>query len=362
MSRDPLATGMLPGGLILGSARCGSTLISEILRLYPQILSISELFSTVGPNAFRSSQMSGKRFWHYMSQPSAALSKVGNPGVAPQEFLYGKVENPTHDPWFCPPILAITLPHLSRTPDALFDELAVRVPSWQRQSMADHYRALFSILANKCGSRRIWVERSGGSLVAAGTLLHMFPEARPVLLLRNGVDTALSMRDYPATRLAIWMWRHLRPLGMDLLDPHHHYGKGRIWPLFARLGNVFRLQRIIEKRPSLEDCGAFWSSITKAGLQALNGHQPLVLSYDLLCDQPHQEIARLGHFLLGDAPDSWLAQAASLPQKRPSRQQSLTPQEQAIIRQACEPGEQAIQNWLAGRGLSNRAKDRGAFK
>ncbi|OKH90207.1 hypothetical protein LF95_10095 [Thalassospira sp. TSL5-1] len=348
----------MPGGLILGSARCGSTLISEILRLHPEILSISELFSTVGPNAFRSSNMSGRRFWRYMAQPSAALSQVGNPGVAPQEFLYGKVENPAHDPWLCPPILAITLPHLCDNPDGLFDQLSMTVPGWQRQSMASHYRALFSTLADHCGTRRMWVERSGGSLVAAGTLLHMFPEARPVLLLRNGADTALSMRDYPATRLAIWMWRHLRPLGIDLLDPHHHYGKGGMWPLVARLGSVFKMQRIIQKRPSLKDCGAFWSAITRAGLRALNGHDPMVLSYDLLCDQPHREIARLGDFLLGDAPENWLDQAARLPQKRPSRLQSLTLQEQSIIRDACAPGEHAIQVFLTAQQSSGHAINR----
>lgn len=342
----------LTGGFILGSARCGSTLVSDILRLHPAILSLSELFSTVGPNAFRPDQLTGETFWRNLSKPSRALSQIGNPDSAPNEFLYGRVKAPAHDPWFCPPILAITLPHLSQSPDALFAQLASEVPQWNRKDVGDQYRALFQSLANSQGGKQIWVERSGGSLVAAKTLLDMFPEARPVLLLRNGPDTVLSMRDYPATRVAIWMWRHLRPFGIDLLDPQTHYGRGALWPVIERFGGVFGLRSILAKRPSLTDSAAFWSAMMETGLRTLMGRDLMVLSYEELCAAPRQEITHLGQYLLGDAPEAWVAAASQLPEQRPSKIATLTTKEREALYAGCARGELAIREFQSRRASS----------
>ena len=77
------------------------------------------------------------------------------------------------------------------------------------------------------------------------------------------VDQTLARlySDYPATRVAIWMWRHLRPFGIDLLDPQTHYGRGALWPMIERFGSVFGLRSILAKRPSLTDSAAFWSAM-----------------------------------------------------------------------------------------------------
>ena len=335
------------GGLILGSARCGSTLLSRILRLHPDILSLSELFSTAGPHAFRPRRLTGARFWAHLATPSRAFSEIANPAAAPREFLYGRVRDPRHDPDLCPPILAITLPHLSADPDAVFDALAARAGRWGERDLGDHYRALFAGLAREVGGRRVWVERSGGSLVAAGTLRAMFPEARPVLLLRDGADTALSMRDYPATRAAIWMWRHLRRVGVDLLGPAGHYGRGAIWPLVAAIGGRAGLRRIVAIRPSLADCGAFWSAVTAGGLRGLEGCDPLVIRHEAMCRAPRPQIERLGAYLAGSAPEAWLAAAERLPQIRPSRLDALDTSDREALARACAPGEDALRRWIA---------------
>ena len=332
----------MDGGLILGSARCGSTLVSRILRSHPDILSLSELFSTAGPWAFRPDRLEGARFWSHLAKPSRALSQVGNPSVAPAEFLYGGVGQPEHDAYFCPPILAITLPHLSNDADALFRDLEMTVGQRGEMNLGDHYRAMFADLSERVGGRRVWVERSGGSLAAAGTLRRMFPEARPVLLLRNGPEAALSMRDYPATRLAIWMWKRLRRFGIDLLHPQHHYGRGAIWPTISAIGGHFGVSRILEYRPSLHDTGAFWSAVTKSGLTGLEGATPLVLRYEDLCLSPRKEIERLGQFLAGSAPESWLDRAETFPRTPTQRIATLTRRECRELQEACAPGEQAL--------------------
>lgn len=334
--------GLMQGGLILGSARCGSTLVSRILCEHPDILSISELFASVGHNAFRPARLSGRRFWSHLARPSRAMSQVANPDAAPSEFLYGRAASPAYDPWHCPPILAVTLPHLTQDADALFDTLRQDIASRESASLADQYRGLFRAMARHLGPRRVWVERSGGSLVAAGTLCEMFREARTVLLLRNGPETALSMRDYPATRLAIWCWRWCGTLGIDLLDPRRHFGRGAFWSAVVAIGNCFGVRSIIARQPSLRDSGAFWSAVTTTGLKGLEAARPMILRYEDLCADPTPQIRKLGLHLTGSAPDEWLSRVARLPQHRQSRLASLSAAELDELRAACAPGEKAI--------------------
>lgn len=336
------------GALILGSARCGSTLVSRILNLHPAVLSVSELFASVGANAFRPACLDGARFWSHLSRPSRAMSQVANPAAAPTEFLYGDVAQPAHDPWHCPPILAVTLPHLTRDPDAMFQQLQARFRDAPRASMASHYRALFQAMAQPAGGREIWVERSGGSLLASGVLRAMFPEAALVLLTRSGAETALSMRDYPAARLAIWCWHWLAPFGVDLLHPTRHFGRGGLWPWVAAWGGAGAVRRMIARRPSLALAGAFWSALTIRGLQGLRGTRPMVLPYRDLCHDPAPWIAALAAYLGCDAPADWLQRAARLPQARPDPLARLTVQDRDELTRACAPGEAALADFLAG--------------
>ncbi|AGT08279.1 hypothetical protein [Paracoccus aminophilus] len=341
----------MQGAFILGSARCGSTLVSEILRSHPAILSLSEVFSMAGPAAFPAGRISAGRFWRGLARPTRLGSTIGNPKVAPQEFLYGRQPNPQHDPFFCPPILAIALPHLSTDPDALFDRLAETALAAPRQTAPDHYRNLFETLAHMQG-KRLWVERSGGSLAATATLAAAFPDSRHVFLTRSGVETTLSMADYPATRMAVWMWKRLAPLGLDLLDPQSHYGRGRIWRLLQPLCGLAPLGRILAQKPDLCDVAGFWSAMTLRALPALRAlpktdfHH---LSYEALIAEPGPQVAALGQFLAGEAPLDWLTTATALPKSRPPRSATLDPALRNRLRDACAPAESAIAEFLATR-------------
>ncbi|WP_273692003.1 sulfotransferase [Ketogulonicigenium vulgare] len=329
---------------ILGSARCGSTLVSRMLALHPQVLSLSEVFATAGPAAFPHGQISGARFWRGLSTPTRVGSMVGNPRVAPQEFLY---QGGAYDPYNCPPLLQITLPQLTDDPDALFQRLGRDVPRYPRADIGTHYTRLFGDLARGF-DRTAWVERSGGSLLAAGTLRAMFPQARFVLLARDGVDTVLSMAGYPATRLAVFMWRRLQHLGLDLMHPSGHYGRGRIWPLVQAMGGAFPLQRILDTPPDPVDVAAFWSQMMVRGtsaVQDLPQDRVMVLRYEALLDAPDGPLAQLGTFIAGDAPAGWRAEAAHLIRRGGSKRVALAPETLAKIKAACADGEAALANF-----------------
>ena len=335
------AASEMSGGLLLGSARCGSTLVSRMLRRHPAILSLSECFAMIGPRAFRPARCDGARFWQALSQPLPGMSRIGNPDTAPDEFLYHLTPDPRHDPWRCPPLLAITLPHLSDDPDAAFEAMQGAIAPRPEAPLADHYLALFRALALRQGNApKVWAERSGGSLAAAGTLGAMFPQARRIVLLRAGPDTALSLRDYAPGRLAIWLWK--RGFGLlDPISPQQHLGRGWVWPWLARMGGGLPLGLILRHRPSLADCGGFWSEMMRRG-EAVLADQPIAaLRHEDLLADPRKGAHDLGVAVAGSAPDGWLDEVAAMPQRRPSRLSALPAAERDALAAACAPGEAA---------------------
>lgn len=348
----------MAGALLLGPARCGSTMVSQMLRRHPDILSLSELFAMTGPRAFRPARCGGARFWRALTQPLAGMSRIGNPDTAPDEFLYHLTPDPRHDPWRCPPLLAITLPHLDPDPDDAFEALRDQIAARPTAALTDHYLALFRALAARQAAQqghapKVWAERSGGSLAASGTLTGMFPQARRIVLLRAGADTALSLRDYGPGRLAIWLWKYA-PALLDPISPRHHLGRGAIWPVLARFGGGLPLAAILRHRPSLRDCGRFWSDLICRGEAALAGQPITTLRHEDLVANPAQGARDLGMAVAGSAPPAWLAEVVAIPQRRPSRLATLTKDERATLIAACAAGE------AAARRMEARGRDAAA--
>lgn len=295
----------------------------------------------IGPRAFRPAICDGPTFWRALSQPLAGMSRIGNPDTAPDEFLYHLTANPRHDPWNCPPLLAITLPHLEEDPDAAFDDLRHQITARPHAKLADHYLFLFKTLAERRAQRpTVWAERSGGSLIAAETLAQMFPRAKLIVLLRSGAETALSLRDYAPGRMAIWLWKY----GLGLIDPispTRHLGRGAIWPVLARMDRALPLDRILNRQPSLTDCGRFWSALMQRGEVALQNHAITALRHADLVSDPVAATQTLGMAVAGSAPDAWVEQASKLPQRRRSRLLTLSERDHDCLAEACAPGEEA---------------------
>ncbi len=329
------------GALILGPARCGSTMISRMLVTHPEVLSLSELFAMIGPRAFRPARCDGRQFWRALTLPLPGMCRIGNPDTAPDEFLYHLVPDRKHDPWNCPPLLAITLPHLFADPDRALEDLRPLIAPRPFGPLSDHYLALFRALADLDGRRpAVWAERSGGSLAAAATLVSMFPGARRIVMLRNGPETAMSLRDYAPARLAIWLWR--QGIGIvDPISPQAHLGRGAIWPLLARLDRLFPLAVILNRRPSLRDCGRFWSALMVRGERSLAPHRISTLRYEDILADPERGARDLGRMVAGSAPEAWCQRATAIPGRRPSRLASLARDEHKILRDACAEGEAA---------------------
>jgi hypothetical protein len=71
---------------IVGTGRCGSTLLSRMLRMNPHVLDISEFYSGLDWNRrFQRGVMSGREFWNLISTPHPFISMVLERGYRPPE-------------------------------------------------------------------------------------------------------------------------------------------------------------------------------------------------------------------------------------------------------------------------------------
>ena len=336
-----MAAGMLAPVLVLSTGRCGSTMVSDILSRHPGILSVSEFFSFVGPRAFVGRRLSGERIWRLYSRPGRPIRRLRHFGI-PSELLYPLDDSAARFSLDdLPPILAITLPHLTAEYHDLYDECGRVVRAQPRQAPAEHHRRFFEWLAGRF-RRRVWVERSGGSLLWGSRLLGAFPDARVIHVYRDGRDTALSMSRHPPFRVMLAIRNQLKPLG---LDPMGWVGSasGRVVALLDELaGMLVRPERLRLDRVSLADFAWFWNQMIEMG-DDLFGHFPshrlLNVAFEDVQASPESEIRRIVRFISPElVDDAWLQTVSSIPRKTTSRFPRLGADERAAVTEACRPG------------------------
>lgn len=343
--------------IVVGTGRCGSTLLSQMLRAHPEILSISELFSFVTdlggliPQAFGRAPVTGAEFWAVMAGCYPRMNLLLRHGLRMAEVLY-PFETGRHDPTSVPAVLLTTLPHLSDDPDALFDELGAMLSARPQATMADHYRAMFAALMRRF-DRKLWVERSGGTLRIVHRLIEAFPEARFVHLVRDGRNTAISMSRHIGFRMALIGYSLLELLGVDPFDSDDRSEADDLPDdLAALLPENFSAAafRDYDIAPSL--CGHYWSGEIREGLAvlaALPAERCLTLRYEDLLENPAAVIARLGSFIGFAAPDrGWVELAAAMVGRGRSSWRELAAGDRLELTRACAPGFAA----LAEHGLN----------
>ena len=335
----------IPPVLVVNTGRCGSTMLSDIINRHPDILSLSELFSHVYPSRWiRHRRMTGDRMWRILSKPTwLHRTALGRENA---ELLY-PFDNPRarFTPHNLPPILGITLPHLTERHEELFEELESVVRAQPRQPPAEHFRHLFGWLGERFGAK-VWVERSGGSigLGYGGALLRTFPEARAVHLYRDGRDVALSMSAHHASRRALRFVRRFESLGVDIVDllSEEHSP----WPVRLRVALgaavTMHLPEKLERDPQLPEFGGFWSQLIEVGslmLSQLPPERRLDVRLEDLQTDPEGQLRRLVRFIdPGLEHEEWLREVSSIPRPVSSRFALLGAADRAALTEACRPG------------------------
>jgi hypothetical protein len=340
----------VPLTIVASTGRCGSTMLSRILQMHPDVLSISEFWNTFldhGASVLAydipTRDITGEEYWHRISVCDPYFDGLNAAGL--NEYPPGG----RFDPATGVPRICRVLELLAGDSGAIYDKLATSVPSWPLRQMADHCRALFDELAIMLG-RRVIVERTGGVLRLVPVLREQFPEARWVFLHRDGPDTALSMSHYPAYRLFV-MKMILEvissPSAADIpMPPEIRTAKPE--DLKELIEPPFDVDRFLSYPIPLSLFGWLWSSLTRTGASGLLDvpHDRLMtLRYECLLKDSHAELARLASFLGVPAEKHWLDEAKKFtdPGRVGGAVTKLHPGALAELRASCVSGKRAYE-------------------
>jgi Sulfotransferase family len=316
---------------VVGTGRCGSTLLANMLAVHPEGLMISECLGSADRiNAFKSGPVTREQFKELMLSNVPVIDLAVHRGNITKEQQY-EVDNATS--FKIPAYLYITFPTLSDKPDQLFAEMMALVETFPPQTMTEHYLRIFSWLQQKFG-KRFWIERSGSSIEYMPELLHLFPMAKYLHIHRDGPDAALSMSNHFYFQMLVSFFT--QPATREELEQTELAGAPirADDPISHRLG---------AGRPTPEECAAYWNYQLEIGYQAfakLDTSQYLDVRFENLISQPHVVLQRIADFF--EMPDSpgWIDKAAAMvsTSEVKSSMDRLSAAQQESLLKACQPG------------------------
>jgi hypothetical protein len=322
---------------IVGTGRCGSTLLSRMLAQHTRVLSLFELFNGIdAERRFSEKPLAGVEFGALISAEQPFVTAVLRRGYDVPEIVYpfgpgARYRRDEPLPW----ILVSLLPRLTDDPDALFGELTAFVARQPRQPPVRHYRTLFEWLGERLG-RPLWIERSGSSIEYLGALHARFPDARFLHLHRDGREVALSMREHHAYRLPISILYGAPVDGVPLAE------LGPI-DVYARPTGRDPISRLLASRPPAAYFGRYWNDQILRGLRAggrIDAEQILTVRFEDLVARPADVLREIGRFFELDPDDGWVGRAAALVRGRPeARYPSLPEPARRALGEACRPGQ-----------------------
>jgi putative sulfotransferase len=326
---------------VVSSGRSGSTLLSQMLHLHRDVLSLFDLFVTLIPRAFPAGPVSGEEFWELLTRPHRQYTLMLRLGIATPEMRYrpgpgGRYTAETG----VPPLLLIALPHLVEDPEALLDELGQAIIAFDARPIGEQYERLFAWLCRRL-DRAVWVERSGSSLDWLEDLVAHFPDARFVHLYRDGRDCALSMTLHDGFKFPALGRRLQRQLGVDPYQSDREPAKAVPRSSRPFMPETFDRERYQALRLPVEEQGRTWSRMVVRGCELLGRLDPdrvLPLRYETLLAEPAVALRRLASFLEIAPDEPWLERAAGLVRPRPPRWTQLPEPERRELVEACAPG------------------------
>src|SRR6056297_2440082 len=172
------------------------------MSLHPDVMVLSEFFRALDPAQGWPSDRKDLRPDEFIN----ILSRED--GVSPIYMAHGDTinevlidveeERKKHRGYITKPIISfIALRFLSEDPDALFDEIVEEVRTYPPQPLRAYLQRLIHWLQEKFDKPH-WIERSGLSTNIFRHIREIFPDGKYVHIHRDGLETALSMRNHPS--------------------------------------------------------------------------------------------------------------------------------------------------------------------
>jgi hypothetical protein len=318
---------------IIGTGRCGSTLLSRMMDCHPQAVCLHEFFTGLDwGQRFQPGMVSADTLQDFLCAEQAVTTMVLSRGYRTEEICYpfGEVQakHGMADP--LPWLLISMLSRLTADPEPLFERFTQMLQQQADAPLQDHYPAIFSWLAqqgSQCSTQNkadsaVWIERSGSSVDYLPALVDMFPEGRFLHIHRDGCEAALSIRSHPFYRLGVTLMYGLFP---DNLDDDQV------------------IDYALENPPPLQDVGRYWSDQVLNGYRALaklDRSQYLEVRFEDLLNTPRDTLQQVATFFELDSPESFLQHASSLCKSAPAlRHLELNEHQQQELMASCRPGQ-----------------------
>jgi hypothetical protein len=339
---------------IVGTGRCGSTMLSNMIRDHADILSVSEFLVSVTDFAGRipqtfpeSEQVDARQVWDVLAGCHPRQTTMLRHGVEMDEMLYPLAPTSRFNrETGVPSILYVTLPHLTPDHDALFEELREYVMTFQPDLAIRQYERVFDWMTVRFG-KKLWVERSGGSLRAVPRLAKSFPEARFVHIVRDGRDCAISMSKHEGFRMVMACTIMSQILGYDPYDTDRREGVEELPDqLYNLLPEHFNAESFAKLDAPATLFGHYWSGEMMRGLKTLaelSADRVLTIHFEDILAQPELWLRRMVEFMDPSLVDeNWVQRAAATIRPVRSSWRMLPSSEQTALTDACAPGFQAL--------------------
>lgn len=260
---------------IVGTGRCGTQLLRNILNKNPEVKVVPEThFFPVLYEKFGTGPLSCEDFMKIV------LNMYGSRG---KQWIYA--------------ILKDTGKSLN-----LFEEEFRSYCSDSRERALRTYMELFYSFFY--GENVLIGDKTPHYGAYAAEIKQIWPDAKFIHLVRDGVDVAYSMSGHPA--FVKYINGKVSPKELDTIM---FEGKNRYLP---------------SDPVSMEQALTFWEELyfaTKNALEKVDQRDVLTLRYEDLLYKPDDNIKQLAHFLGLDRNGSWIKKAAQLPRPFPERNQ-----------------------------------------
>jgi hypothetical protein len=339
---------------IVGPGRCGSTMLSNMIRDHADILSVSEFLVSVTDLGGRIRQafpqggwMDARQVWEVLAGFHPRQTVMLRHGMEMDEMLYPLAPTSRFSRQSgVPAILLTTLPHLTPNHEALFEELRQYVMTFEPDLAIRQYERVLEWLRVRF-NKKVWVERSGGSLQAVPRLTKTFPEARFVHVVRDGRDCAISMSKHTGFRMMMACTIMSQILGYDPFDTNQRNGVEELPDeLYRLLPEHFEAEAFCKLDAPSTLFGHYWSGEMMRGLKALAelpAERLLTLHFEDILAQPEPWLRRLLEFVDPEFVDEdWVRKAVATIRPVRSSWRNLPARERSVLTDACRPGFQAL--------------------
>jgi hypothetical protein len=298
---------------LISSGRCGSTFFSDAIHSHPDMLSVSELIEPVIPVPFldKTPHLTGKEFFALLSAPTMdERIDIWRSSMTPECLYMPQQRNKVSL------LLCYAIPLLSDEPECYLRQLEKHVAEFPLATGPEHFLRFCELLKDLHG-KKVWVERSGGSLPHCKDILECWPKAKIIHFYRDGRDVACSMRSHPIFRMFV-----MKRLGLDWRN---------------------------ETTPDIVEFGKLWSEWVCQAVPHLNAnnHRVLNMSYEAMMESPDESLTRFLTFVFGkDSLNihdrNWIQKVIAQIRPASKHQQVLSDSEISRLTKACEPGLQAL--------------------